>query len=88
MIVIKVELWPGGSEKNAQEIGRTYIANDGSGDEDRGNYNGYVCRRGTKERPPNGTYTREGRVEDYPRKSYNVWRLVIRMLKKCFPEEG
>ena len=30
---------------------------------------------------------RKGRVEDYPRLSYNVWRLVIRALLSAFPEE-
>lgn len=30
---------------------------------------------------------REGKVEDYPRLSYNVWRLVIRALRSAFPEE-
>jgi hypothetical protein len=28
-----------------------------------------------------------GEVKDYPRQAYNVWRLVIRALRACFPEE-
>jgi hypothetical protein len=30
---------------------------------------------------------RVGLVSDYPRLAYNVWRLVIRSLRSCFPEE-
>jgi hypothetical protein len=31
--------------------------------------------------------TRTGEVKNYPRLSYNVWRLVLRALKSAFPEE-
>lgn len=87
MIVVKVELWPFGRESEAEEIGRAYITNDGSGAPNRGNYDVEVCRRGTTEKPSDGgTATRTGRVEDYPRRSYNVWRLVKRALKSAFPE--
>lgn len=30
---------------------------------------------------------REGQVLNYPRLSYNVWRLVLRALRSAFPEE-
>jgi hypothetical protein len=30
---------------------------------------------------------RVGEVLDYPRLSYNVWRLVCRAVRSCFPEE-
>lgn len=107
MIVVKVELWPGGSEEHSREIGRTYIANVG-GTSNRGNYRVAVCKRGDTRRPCdlyteaveagafpldlNGTSkypkaTRTARVENYPRLSYSVWRLVLRALKSCFPEE-
>lgn len=88
MLVVKIELWPFGQEEKAEEIGRMYVSNDGSGTRKRGNYDAEVCRKGTTERPASGgTATRTGRVEDYPRQSYNVWRLVTRALKSCFPEE-
>lgn len=93
MIVVKIELWPFGAKDLAKEIGRMYIANDGTGDHKRGNYNGGICRRNstkiTKPFLPEGAKPiRQGRVENYPRKSYNVWRLVFKMLKSCFPEES
>lgn len=51
MLVVRLELWPHGRENLAREIGRTYIANDGAGTVDRGDYKVAVCRRGTTEVP-------------------------------------
>lgn len=88
MIVIKIELWPGGFEDKSEEIGRMYMSNDGTGDVSRGNYDVEVCRRGTTEKPSQGgVATRTGKVEGFPRKNYNVWRLVVRAILDCFPEE-
>lgn len=92
MIVVKLELWPLGDESRAREIGRTYIANDGTGTADRGDYQVAVCRRGTNAVPapinPDGPKaTRTGEVKDYPRLAYNVWRLIARALLSAFPEE-
>lgn len=94
MLVVKIEMWPGGDGRKAREIGRTYIANRGGTDE-RGDYEAAVCRRGTTQIPQDWTCchldpkaTRTGWVEDYPRLSYNVWRLIIRSLRACFPEES
>lgn len=89
MIVVKIELWPRGSEKFAKEIGRMYIANDGTGTRQRSSYDGVLCRRGTERIPepldPLGPEpTRKGRVEDYPRESLVVWKLILRMLKSMF----
>lgn len=92
MIVVKIELWPLGREAKMIEIGRMYIANDGEGSQDRGHYDVAVCRRGTTAVPgtlsPTGPRpTRTGRVENYPRLAYNVWRLIARALLSAFPEE-
>lgn len=92
MLVIKIEMWPGGSFSRRREIGRMYIANTGEGTLDRGEYVAKVCRKGSHESDDprhfeKGPFTRTGEVKDYPRKSYNVWRLVTRALKSCFPEE-
>ncbi len=100
MIVIKIELWPFGDEDRAKEIGRMYIANDGAGGPMRGDYKVAVCKRGTTEVPreiylPDAPElaaeqpkaTRAGEVKDYPRLSYNVWRLIARACLATFPEE-
>lgn len=51
MIVVKIELWPRGLQVGAEEIGRMYIANNGEGTNDRGDYKVAVCRRGTDKVP-------------------------------------
>lgn len=82
MLVVKVELWRHGNENDVTEIGRLYVINDGTGTKERGNYELYLCRRGTTERPPDGVYTGKGRIKDYPRKSYPAWELIRRGLNK------
>lgn len=91
MIVLKIEMWPHGNEDKKREIGRTYIYNAG-GTAKRGDYEARVCRKGKTKfkledlRSGKG-FTRTGRVENYPRLTYNVWRLAIKALRACFPEE-
>lgn len=93
MIVVKIELWPHGDASRIRELGRMYIANRGeSRDPRRGDYDVAVCRRGSDAVPqPISDYgplpTRRGEVRDYPRLSYNVWRLIARALLAAFPEE-
>ncbi len=91
MIVAKLELWPGGDQKKMRPLGQMILINDESGTADRGNYHVAVLRRDalrtTTRGNPGGAVAREGRVENFPRKSYNVWRLVSRALRSAFPEE-
>jgi hypothetical protein len=92
VIVVRIEMWPHGDRLRARELGRMYLANDGTGSAERGNYDVAVCRKGTNSVPrpisPNGPdATRAGRVESYPRQAYNVWRLIARALRSAFPEE-
>lgn len=54
MIAVLIQLWPYGDEKRAHEIGRMYIANDGTtsvADPRFGDYRVAVCKRGTTEVP-------------------------------------
>lgn len=54
MVVVKIELWPYGSEARAREIGRMYIANDGNtsvADPRFGDYLVAVCRRNSTDVP-------------------------------------
>lgn len=72
-------------------IGRMHVWNDGTGTPSRGNYQVGVRRRGAEElqpgEHPKQNCTRHGEVKNYPRLSYNVWRLILRALKSAFPEE-
>ena len=76
MLVVKIELWPGGWEDRKKEIGRLVIVNDGSGTKNRGNYRTLLMRRGTK-----NTVLREGRVGNHSRLSKSVWNLVHKALE-------
>lgn len=95
MIVVKIELWSAITHQ-ASEIGRMYIANDGSGTATRGSYDVAVCRRGTQLIPmelntakhvQTPKAARTGKVADYPRLVYNIWRLITRACLAAFPEE-
>jgi hypothetical protein len=93
MIVVKLEMWPHGDETKKRELGRTYIFNDGTGSVTRGNYEARVCRKNkfevkTEDLRPGTGFARKGQVTNYPRMSYNVWRLILRALRSCFPEES
>jgi hypothetical protein len=81
MIVVKIELWPMGFESKKRELGRMHIINRG-GTAKRGDYRVRVLRKGSKNK-----VLRECKVENYPRQSYNIWRLICRALKGTFPEE-
>lgn len=85
MIVVKVELHSA-QDWSIQEIGRAHIWNDGTGTFERGNYEVGVLRRGDT-KPWLGRYVRTGYVKNYPRQSYNVWRLIFRALRSAFDEE-
>lgn len=74
-------------------LGRMMVWNKGeTSDPMRGDYGVSVCKKGTENNIPFGTIptsvTRTGEVLNYPRLSYNVWRLIARALKSAFPEEA
>jgi hypothetical protein len=91
MLVLKLELWKGGNPNDVEELGRTYIHNVGcSQDHKRGDYEVLVARKGYHDHHSvfrGGKVARTGEVKNYPRLSYNVWRLIIRALLSAFPEE-
>jgi len=91
MIVVKIEMWPKGDEARKYELGRTYVYNSG-GNAKRGDYEVRVCRKGnydvdSRDLVDGKGFTRTGTVSNWPRLSYNVWRLILRCLQAAFPEE-
>lgn len=46
MIVVKIELWPGGFREKARTLGTVVIANNGEGDAERGNYDAALSHAG------------------------------------------
>ena len=75
MLVIKIELWPGGVEEAAELIDVMQIINDGTGSYGQGNYDARIVKRGTNE-----TW-KECRVEGFPRARLQLWDLVFRALR-------
>lgn len=76
MLVVKIELWPGGVEEEAQTVGLMQIINDDSGSYGQGNYDARILQwqRSNKS-------WKEGRVEAFPRAKLSHWDLVYRALK-------
>ena len=91
MIVVKVELHSA-INGTVKELGRMIITNTG-GNLQRGNYVAKVGRKKASGDPVSlrSVYhkpQRTGTVDDYPRLSYSVWRLVSRAILSCYPEEA
>lgn len=91
MIKVTIELESAVTGETTR-IGQMHIWNRGvSPDRNRGDYGVAVCRQGEYDVPfgtvPTKT-TRTGEVLNYPRLSYNLWRLITRALKSAFPEES
>lgn len=94
MIVVRIELHSAITRK-VREIGVMRIANVG-GNASSGDYEVRVQRRKERDLPAaepdfdgwSAPVTRHTQVNNYPRLSYNVWRLVYRALKAAFPEEA
>ena len=78
MLVVKIEMWPGGRESKAFEIGRMLIHNTSwTGKQARrGDYAIRLMRKGSPK-----AVSRTADVLDYPRLSYPVWKLVRRALE-------
>ena len=88
MIVVKVELHSAVTKKITL-LGQAIIDNIGTTpDGKKGDYRVRVGSKNKLELDQVATeYLREGKIKDFPRLSYNIWRLVIRALKSAFPEE-
>lgn len=91
MIRVTIEIVPQGDESRSMVIGRTIIHNVSKAGQDatHGDYEVAVAHKSLME-PTHAILTRparRGKVENYPRLSYNIWRLVIRALLSAFPEE-
>lgn len=90
MLIVTIELQSANTGKTSL-LGRMLIWNRGDQPKQskRGNYGVAVLRKGSE--IPMGNFVpiavRRGEVLDYPRSSYNVWRLVLRALRSAFPEE-
>lgn len=76
MLIITVELVPHGNLSKKRLLARALIANDGTGDEQTGNYTFNLSKRGK----PYDVW-RAGRIEGFPRKRLGPWDLLYRVLR-------
>lgn len=76
MIRIKIEMVPHGVEADTYTIAEGRIINDGTGTLTRGNYTYSLSHK--------GRVYRSGGVKNFPRKTHNVWKLLIRVLWEAF----
>jgi len=82
MIVVKVELWPYGSEDMARTLGTAKIANDGTGSQDCGNYVAELYKESLDARP-----WKRVKVKGFARLQNSVWELLYLVLVKGFVDE-
>lgn len=80
MIVVRIELWPAGSEERKRELGVAYIANDASGTPGSGNYNVRLMKSAEYATRP-GVW-KKARVENFPRRRLGPWDLLYRALRE------
>jgi hypothetical protein len=85
MIVVRVELWPGGDRSKAESLGEAVIINDGSGTATQGNYHFALSRRGQTAKDQ---AWRDGQVRGFPRKRLGGWDLVYRALHAAVGERN
>jgi hypothetical protein len=87
VIVVKVELWSARTGKKT-ELGRMYVCNDGKNrNPNRGNYDATICRKGKFELEDLSKGTRRTHLNNWPSSSKVIWRLILRLLMQCYPEE-
>lgn len=82
MLVIKIELWPGGDARRATSLGYASIVNDTFGTLAEGNYRIAISQRDGK-RP-----WKEGWVKGFPRKRLGAWDLLYRALREVVGERN
>lgn len=84
MIVVRIELWPGGLKKFSRHLGTAVIANDGSGDRDEGNYDVILGKFGEEDPfrilKVQSAVWKSGRVEGFRRRQRGPWDLLAMSL--------
>jgi hypothetical protein len=83
VIVVTLELWPGGRSEGSQVLGKAFIANDGTGSPTVGNYKFSLMGK-NKRRLKYGT----GRLTGFPRKREGPWSLLASILKQVYSVTG
>lgn len=80
MIIIKIE-FHSATDNTIKEISRMYISNDGTGDEQVGNYDVQIMNKGVQRK--DGAVWKCGKVRRFERKRQSVWMLIVRAISAC-----
>jgi hypothetical protein len=80
MIVVTVEMWPGGDRTHKKTLGIAHIINDGTGDALRGDYDVRLYKWTTDTASPMHVW-KTGRVRGFARQSRGPWDLLFVALK-------
>lgn len=80
MLVVKLEVWPGGDQSRAYKVGEAYIVNDMTGTPEKGNYDVSLSHSG-KHVQREGIW-RRGKVMRHLRK-LSPYHLVWKALKEA-----
>ena len=75
MLVVKIELWPGGHESRKKTLGTGYIVNTGKGTLTRGEYKFILKDKADK-------LWRHGEVKNFARKRWLAWDLLFLGLRE------
>ena len=75
MLVVRIELWPGGDESRKRILGLAHIINDGTGDENTGNYVVRLFRWGS-----DGRIWKSAQLFGFKRKRLGPWDLLLSAL--------
>lgn len=78
MIVCKIEMWPGGDQSRAYDLGCVEIANEG-GTTTHGDYAVRLTKSAKLSRRP-GTTWKRGAVQRFPRQRLGAYDLLLRAL--------
>ena len=77
MIKITIELHRWGNPNDKKTLATATISNDATGTRSRGNYTYKLAKA-------SGNIWKSGKIEDFPRKSRSVWRLLYLVLKDVY----
>jgi hypothetical protein len=84
MLVVKVEMWPGGNPEKAYEMTRAYIANDvKTTNETKGEYGTYNARFMQSVRFSPDKVWKRGKAEHIHRRRRGIWDILFVALRSA-----
>jgi hypothetical protein len=82
MVVVKIELWPGGSEEHKEEIGSMKITNKGATEDGKFGRYFYELFKSKKYSKSEGVW-KKGEMHWFPRLTRGPYDILYRVLKEA-----